>query len=166
MIEEAPPLPPLPSEEEAQPPLPPAGPPSVPAPPPPPTAQTSYQSASRTACLSQQSRWQQPGHFGTQQFTAQQAIPGNDYPPQFCGSSVPEGNGSGSRFSAIRVKTEDGAVANVETAAGTLSKTAHMGNSQQQAPQSGGAIQFGFGGTGKPAGKVIVYCHLSIAKIA
>ena len=170
MIEEAPPLPPLPPEEEAQPPPPPTEPPSAPALPPLPTAQTSYQSASRTARPSHQSRWQQPDQLSSQQATLQQAVSSSGYPPQ-CSGSLSKANGTGSNFSTIRVKTEDGAgtrfdtvpaAVKTEAAAGTTSRIAQMSSGQQQAQQPGGAIQFGFRGIGEPAGKVTVYCQVTI----
>lgn len=162
VTEEAPPLPPLPPEEEAQPPPPPPGPPSAPAPPPLPTAQTLFQSASRSAPPSHQ--------FSNQQLTQHQVVSSNAHPSQSFGSSASGFNGLGSRVSAIQVKTEGGAgtifdtnAVSVKTEpAGTTGRQKEMGSGQQQAQQPGGAIQFGLGGAGKPAGKVIVYCHLII----
>ena len=165
MTEEPPPLPPLPPEEKAQPPLPPAGPPFAPAPPPLPTAQASFQSASRTARPCQKSRWQQP-----EQVSSQQAFSSSGYPPNWSGSSHLQADGSGSSLTAVQVKMEDRAGASFGTvsaavkteAAGTTGRTAQMSTGRQQAQLSGGAIQFGFNGSGKPAGKVIVYGHLTI----
>ena len=165
MDEEPPPLPPLPPDEEAQPPPPPAGPPFAPAPPPLPTAQASFQSASTIA---RQSRWQQPEQVSRQQVTA---VTSNAYPPpHWSGSSRLQANGTDNRFSAAQVKMEDGVGASFGTlsaavkteAAGTTGRTAQMSSGKQQAQQSAGAVQFGFSGTGKPAGKVNVYCHLTI----
>lgn len=168
LSEEPPPLPPLPPEEEAQPPPPPADPPCAPTVPLLPAAQTSSQSAWGTRPPSQQSRWQQPGHVSSQPFALQQPSSNTIQPGQRPCSSGLEGNGTGSSFNAIQIKTEDVPAAGFETvsaaikmeAVGTTGRTAQMSSSSQQGRQSGGAIQFGFGGTGKPAGKVSVYWHL------
>ena len=166
--EDPPPLPPLPPEEEAPPPPPSAEPPFAPAPPPLPTAQT-FQPAYGTLHPSQQCTWQQPGQFGRQQCTTQHTVSGSGHPPHCSASSGPQGSGSGSSFNNTRVKIEDGTAANVETAsaavkteAGTTGRPAQMSSGQQQARQSSGAIQFGFGGSGKPGGKVSMHCCMTI----
>ena len=177
-----PPLPPEQEEEGTQhpaaPPLPPPPPCEPPYPPHPVsllTTQTQLQAAFNPHSVSQQSAQQHPGHYSHQQFTQQQPY---DYSrqqgalqqPSFRTVQLPQGsNPSASRaaasrqgnggVSAVQVKTEavpnasfSAALPAVKTEAGTT--VVQTGSRQQQGPQSGGAIQFGFGGRGKPSGKV------------
>lgn len=176
-----PPLPPEQEEEGTQhpaaPPLPPPPPCEPPYPPHPVsllTTQTQLQAAFNPHSVSQQSAQQHPGHYSHQQFTQQQPY---DYSrqqgalqqPSFRTVQLPQGsNPSASRaaasrqgnggVSAVQVKTEavpnasfSAALPAVKTEAGTT--VVQTGSRQQQGPQSGGAIQFGFGGRGKPSGK-------------
>ncbi|KAL3151579.1 hypothetical protein ABBQ38_012575 [Trebouxia sp. C0009 RCD-2024] len=163
-----PPLPPLPPEEEAHPPPPPppppADPPFIPTPP-----MAPGHCALRPGHASQQSRWQQPAHPSSQQSaTMQHASSGSSQAPYY---PVLSGHGCGP-VSTVQVKSEAEPVAAFDSVpaavkvegVGTTGREAHLSSGQQPAKPVGGAIQFGFGGAGRPAGKTAAGMLRPLAK--